>query len=183
MVQNPRRDSATALRCVQNGGRWGPLRCELLAAWGRCGGRARQGEARSAKQTKSIAFRGPSGLPWMARLGLVEARSVAPWMASTVCQNAGCPVCEADEKHRFSRAERLAMDGKTGVGRSQKRRAMDGKHSVPERWLPGRRSFLRAERLAKAGVGRSHYASQRMIFSGKSVADRLADIPFRRVSR
>ncbi len=117
---------------------------------GKCRETAR-GEARSAKQTKSIAFRGPNGLPWMARPGLVEARSAAPRMACTACQNASCPVCEADEKHRFSRAERLAMDGKTGVGRSQKRRAKDGMHSLPECKLPG----LRSRRKASLFEGRT----------------------------
>jgi len=38
----------------------------------------------------------------------------------------GLPVGAADEKQRFSRAERLAMDGKTGAGRSQRGRARDG---------------------------------------------------------
>ena len=63
------------------------------------------GEGWSAQPIKSAAFESLNALPWMARPGPVEARSAAPWMASTPCQNAGCPVCEADEKHRFSRGE------------------------------------------------------------------------------
>jgi len=47
-------------------------------------------------------------------------------MAGTDLPNAGCPVCEADEKHRFSRAERLDMDVETGDRRGQKRCAMEG---------------------------------------------------------
>ncbi len=69
----------------------------------------RMHEPRSAKPTKSKAFRGPNDLPWMARLGFGETQNVAPGMACAAQQNARTPVGEADEKQSFSRAERLAM--------------------------------------------------------------------------
>ncbi len=39
------------------------------------------GETRPAQPKKSNAFLGSHDLPWMARLGAVEAFSAAPWMA------------------------------------------------------------------------------------------------------
>ncbi len=69
------------------------------------GKRLRSAASRADRAPPSCARWPDERLDRMSRLGLVEARSAAPWMASTSCQNAGCPVCEADEKQRFSRGE------------------------------------------------------------------------------
>ncbi len=76
------------------------------------------------------------------------------------------PVGAADKKRSFLRAERLAMEGETGVNRSQRSRAREGMHNFPECNHPvgaadKKRSFLTTERLAMDGT----YAADQPCFA------------------